>query len=289
MIEEIESTDCEKVRPLVKGVPHTCVVDAIIDGTSPGMVWVDDALCPTAALVSSVEGHYAVGSEHSKEFNRSLKALVIGTILPKGKANGWSWFNLRCSSDGWVNVIENIFDDTTPVKEEREFYTIEQLEVDWQRDIPPGFRMVCVDEEVLGRADLRNIARDKSWAEWNFGSIGGFLKHGFGFCLLYEADIVSWCMADCVSGDRCEIGIHTDGNYRRRGFATLTTAATVDHCLSHGLRQVGWHCARSNVASAATARKVGFKKVLDYHAFQIDVREINQKRIDGGDAKEMRT
>jgi hypothetical protein len=87
--------------------------------------------------------------------------------------------------------------------------------------------------------------------------------------MVHDNMIVSDCSADNVSARRCEVGVHTAEGYRQRGLATLTVAAAVDWALSNGFDQVGWHCLRYNVASAATARKVGFRKVEDYSAFLI--------------------
>jgi len=75
---------------------------------------------------------------------------------------------------------------------------------------------------------------------------------------------VSWSLADCRSGDACEIGIHTAEPYRRRGLATLTAAATVEYALSNGFSTVGWQCSEDNLGSIGTAEKVGFERERDY-------------------------
>jgi RimJ/RimL family protein N-acetyltransferase len=77
-------------------------------------------------------------------------------------------------------------------------------------------------------------------------------------------------IADYVAGNDYEMGIHTDEDHRKRGFATLTVAATVEHCLANGVENIGWHCWSSNVTSAATAKKVGFEQTIEhpvYHAW----------------------
>lgn len=274
MIQELTKADLPNVLPLSSDVPHLCAVDAVIDGTSPGRIWADDASSPKSAIASTVEGEYVFGVSDDEGLNASLRTLILETILTAGRAAGWSYLNLRCSSPAWTATVEDMLADIASVKEQREFYSAEQCAVDWQAAIPRGFHMRRVDEELLGRTDLKNIKRVNGWARGNFGSIDAFLAHGFGFCLLHGGNIVSWCISDCVSGERCEVGIHTDEEYRRRGFATLAAAAAVDHCLLRGLKRIGWHCSAHNVASAATARKVGFKKVLDYHAFKVDAREM---------------
>jgi hypothetical protein len=76
--------------------------------------------------------------------------------------------------------------------------------------------------------------------------------------------MVSWSITDCISGDRCEIGIYTVPEYREKGLAKLTVAATVEQCLASGLVEVGWHCAEDNVGSWKVAEKVGFEQIKDY-------------------------
>lgn len=66
-----------------------------------------------------------------------------------------------------------------------------------------------------------------------------------------------WSIADCVSDDDCEFGIHTHLGYRRRGLAKLATAATVNYCLSRGFTSVGWCCDEYNFGSRRVAEKVG--------------------------------
>ncbi len=92
----------------------------------------------------------------------------------------------------------------------------------------------------------------------------GFFERGFGFCTLHGNKVVSWSLTDCVSGSACEIGIRTHPEYRRRGLATITAAATVDYALSHGYSQVGWHTNIENYESIGVAEKVGLKKTREY-------------------------
>ena len=269
MIEELSRTQFDRIRPLLAGLPHTCAADAVVDGTCGGQVWVDDPEGPRCALVATPEGHYVVGDHANEAFAGSLRSLITDTMLPKGRAEGWLCFHLRCTSDGWSRAVAEMLDGIAAVRDDGEFYACERLDFDWRAAVPPGFDVQRADAALLARTDLRNIDHVTRWAEGNFGSIPAFLTHGFAFCTLHGDDIVSWSVCDCVSGGRCEIGIHTDERYRRRGFATLTAAAAVDHALSQGLESVGWHCVRPNVGSSATARRIGFTKVLDYRAFRI--------------------
>ncbi|MBN1994108.1 MAG: GNAT family N-acetyltransferase, partial [Anaerolineae bacterium] len=136
--------------------------------------------------------------------------------------------------------------------------------------IPDGFVMTQVDEKLLARTRLKNMDHVSEWVVGNWQSVENFMDKGFGFCLLRDDVVASWCIADFGAGNDYEIGIHTDEAYQRRGLATLTVAAAVDHCLANGGKNIGWHCWSSNLASAATAQKVGFEQTVEhpvYHAW----------------------
>ena len=136
--------------------------------------------------------------------------------------------------------------------------------------MPEGYEMRRVDRAFFEDCrNLRHFEHVHRWASSSFGSVDGLLASGFGFCLLAEGVIASHCIADCVAGDRAEMGIHTDEAFRRRGLATLTAATAVRHCLDHGVTEIGWRCHRVNRASAATARRIGFGKAMDYFAYEV--------------------
>jgi RimJ/RimL family protein N-acetyltransferase len=204
--------------------------------------------------------------------DRSIATFIEDTLAPGGRGESWWWFYLRCPSEEWADVLREILPEERTVENLREFYQCEKVIFDWRGKVPAGFELLRVDEQILARDDLINIERIRRWAGGNFGSYKVFLKRGFAYCIVRENKIVSVCCADNASGRRCEVGVHTDEDYRRRGIATLTVAAAVDWALSNGFEQVGWHCMQSNIASAATARKVGFQKIGDYSAFKVCAR-----------------
>ncbi len=273
---ELEQSDFEKVRPWVQHIPFACAVEAVLDGTCPGHVWVDDLIAPTAAVVDTPEGHYVLGNAQSERFNRALVTFIMDTLCPSGRGADWWWFYLRCpSGEAWAEALRRTLPEARTVEKPREFYICEKVTFEWRGKIPPGFDLVRVDAPLLARDDLINIDAVRRCARSNFGSLERFLEHGFAFCMLHDNLIVSDCAADNVSAGRCEVGVHTAESYRRRGLAILTVAAAVDWALAHGFDRVGWHCLRDNVASSATARKVGFRKVQDYTAFMVCTKPVD--------------
>ncbi len=82
---------------------------------------------------------------------------------------------------------------------------------DWRARLPAGFEVQCIDAALLARDTLQNLNIVTRWIGNNWRSHIDFLEHGFGFCVLDVAahTLVSFCVADCVCGNRAEVGIKT--------------------------------------------------------------------------------
>jgi RimJ/RimL family protein N-acetyltransferase len=258
----LERSNYERVRPLFQGLDYQLITQAVLAGASPGKIWVDDARRPKSAFMISPEGCFLAGYEGNEGFNRALNELIMGTLLAKAGA-----IVVECHPDTWEQQLGVVLAGRPATKRPRRHYLFDHGQVDWRAKLPDGFAIERIDTDLLSRPGLIVPAHVTAWMENNWASVDGFMRNGFGFCTVHGKRLVSWCLADCVVGDACEIGIHTDPAHRRRGLATLTVAATVDHCLSHGLAAIGWHCDEDNYGSRGVAEKVGFVKerdVVDY-------------------------
>jgi RimJ/RimL family protein N-acetyltransferase len=97
----------------------------------------------------------------------------------------------------------------------------------------------------------------KTWVgTWT--SRGRFMEQGIAVGAFDRDRLVAWAITDRVSGKRSELGVYVHPGFRRRGLATLTTAAAVEICLHCGMQQIGWHCGSDHVASRRIAEAVGF-------------------------------
>ncbi len=271
MITRLDERYYEKVRPLFKELEYNLITVAVIEKTSPGRIYVDNVANPRTAFMATVEGYYLAGYENNNEFNTSLNRLIVEKIFTGETARkDETDITIGFHPDSWKQKMSIIFQGRLPLTTARRHYVCHKLEVnDWKEQIPDGHRIQRIDEKLLRRSNLEIPEHMTSWMEINWGSIRNFMRKGLGFCTLHDDGVVSWSLADCVSGNSCEIGIHTRKDHRRQGLATFTTAATVDYCLSSGFRSVGWHCDEYNIPSIKVAEKVGFKlerKYVQYYA-----------------------
>ena len=277
MINELQSRDYERVRPLFEELKWNLITSAVIEKTSPGRIYIDCVEDPRSSFMCTVEGYYLAGYDHNDAFNTSLNRLIFeklfaGDTVRKDETDVAIGFH----PDSWKDKMPIIFHGRFPLTTARRHYVCTELKVDrWKKQIPRGFQVQRIDEHLLQNPRLEIPEHLTDWMKTNWGSIDNFLHKGFAFCTLSEEQVVSWSVADCVSGDACEIGIHTHENSRRQGLATITAAATVDYALSNGFKYVGWHCDEYNLGSIGVAEKVRFKLERKYIQFYACSNEIH--------------
>lgn len=230
-------------------------VAAVCQGTVPGEIYVDTLEHPAIGLARTPEGEYVVGDAARETAYPALRALIPETAY------------LILEPDYWVQVLGQIWANPVARRHPRLHLRWQRPDtLNWRGRLPSGFDVVAIDEELLGRTDLRNHHEiTDRMTGWH--STDDFLQNGFGFCGIWENTIVSRCMADCLVGNRCEIGVGTDVQFRRKGMALAVVTATIEHCLSRGITHIGWHCLRSNLPSRALAEKAGFRVVAEYDAY----------------------
>jgi RimJ/RimL family protein N-acetyltransferase len=270
MIHKLKERDYLRVQPLFEELGWNLITRAVIEGTSPGKIYVDRDESPSTAFMCTVEGYYLAGAENNDAFNTAVNELIFerlfaGDTIRKDETDVAIGFH----PNSWAHRMPLIFRGRDPLITQRRHYVCTELKLGWSDHVPAGFQIQRIDEKLLRTPHLAVPEHIASWMRTNWGSTSDFFRRGFGFCTLHDQRVVSWSLADCVSGRACEIGIHTHEDYRRQGLATLTAAATVDYSLSRGLSQVGWHCDEYNLGSIGVAEKVGFKlerKYIQYYA-----------------------
>ncbi len=266
MIYELNEADYEKVRPLFQALEYHLTSAAVLDGNCPGKVFVDDPASPQTAFVFSPEGCYLAGNPANDAFNRALNNAIYAGEAFDEKVDALFFV---CHPEGWRERLTVVLDPRPPIKMPRRHYVCRELKYDWRADVPDGYAVHRINEPLLNRPGLRIPDHVTNWMKNNWGSTADFLQRGFGLVTIHTDEAVSWSLADCISGDGCEIGIRTLPAYRRRGLAAVTAAAAVDHAFSLGLSLVGWQCPEDNLGSIRTAERVGFEKERDYTMYYV--------------------
>ena len=269
---ELERGDYARVRALYKEWGHYLSVSAVLDGRCPGKVWADDLSEPrTGLLWEFAEGELFLASPGADEaLSRSLNRCILERVYAEAREMPHlSEFTLYCEPLAWEGQLDIVLRDTHPMMHHRKCFALKKLRADWRGMIPEGFVLTEIDGELFSRTDLANHDVMAEWVLGLWRTPEDYQEQDIGTCLLHDNEVVSWCASEFTSlpARACEVGIYTSEAYRRQGFATLTAAATVERCLERGIEHIGWHCWSRNVASAATARKVGFELVAEHRVY----------------------
>jgi len=259
------------VRPLFRERSSSLFIDSIIDGNTPAWVYVDDVASPHTAFLWDLQTETAVaGHAHCTATNRALGNLVADRVIPHAQSRGLPGLALFYDTPDWEAQANVILPGLGPEKVARRRYVSAQPKMDGHTSLPDGATVHRLDEQWLARRDVRNIEHVVGWVDSFWRDHGDFVDASFGFSLVHENAVASWCLGVFCSGSHVELGLATIPAYQRQGYATAVASHCVSYCAEHGLTP-HWHCWEDNVASWRTAEKIGFVNPVSYTVYKTSI------------------
>ncbi len=258
-----ELTDFGRAQALFAAFDACLFYRAIVEGNNPGQIFVDDVVHPRIGLAVTAEASILAGDPSDLAGREMLRDFLQQVVFTGQLHHMDTAMTLAVSPPNWAEHLPMLIPTHELEPLSHDYYRCHTLTFDWRAHVPPGYDVRRIDHAVLNDATLE-LDDSLSWwplLETNWHSTKDFVEHGAGFCVLHGSKVIARCLADCWAGDQIDIGIATHPAYRRRGFASLAAAATVEYSLQHGFNTVGWHCLTENTGSQKTALKVGFKWV----------------------------
>jgi len=165
----------------------------------------------------------------------------------------------------WANKLSEVLGDK--VKQMPRFgFSHETLNLEHLRTL----KEKLPQEFILERIDLetaRTTPRAVAPAiPFFFGSPESFIERGFGYCIKHDGAVVSTAMTAMPFEKEFEIEVDTidSPDYRRKGLATVVSAALIEHALEQNLVPI-WDAA--NNPSKSLALKLGYSNLTPYDAF----------------------
>lgn len=219
-----------------------------------GKIWVDTLKNPsTAHLVVSVL-HFFAGesSTHiAEEMIRSMPPMRV----------------MMAPTDDWNQLFRKVWSDRLGLQVRTRF-SPEALDINYLRKLRDNLD----DEYTLERVDLdtakRLDKRENMHIPLFFGSSEEFIKNGIGFCIKHEDKVVSMASTFTPFINEFEVQVMTndDSQYRRKGLATVVSAALIIYSLEHDLVPY-WDAA--NEISVRLALRLGYSNPTTWDSFYV--------------------
>jgi GNAT superfamily N-acetyltransferase len=264
MIHELGRVEVPRVRGLFGPWAQAPFCAAVLAGSHPGRVFVDDPRHPrTAFLITREVWGYLAGNPNNDAFNQALnRALFAQEAVDPGTP----LLQLACHPEGWRVSVRAVCHPREPVAEPRRTYVCRAPAYAWRPRVPGGIEVQPIDASLLEQPGLSLPGDVRALLDARTGAAGP-LDAGVGYLALHGDEVASYALVDSIAAGAGDIFLFTAEPYRQRGLATLTAAATVEYGLAHGLSRITWDCAAHNVASARTAEKVGGTLEREYSLY----------------------
>lgn len=250
-MQEIHESHYDRVKPLFGSIEHSRpAIFSVLERRLPGRVFVDRVENPTAVIMMSDHCFFG-GSPAALDLQKDVLGLLEREVMPQREHLVFFWF-----SRDWQDALHTALQPCKPTAYENVTFTLDAarfraLHVGWQERIPAGFTLQRMD-----------AATTPGWIVRSWGSAQHFLANGFGFCMLDDAQpdmrsaVVSNAQTVYVGDGHGETGVGTVEAYRRRGLATATCCAYIEHSLENDICP-DWSCAE-NEASERLAVGLGY-------------------------------
>lgn len=267
-----------------KSISPTLYDRGILAGKYPGKILVDDIDRPRSALLMKDVWCHLVGDPNNASFNSGLQRALTEKQFIGERTNVLFFID---PTEAWSMVLKGLIEERNPIETPRYVYVATQGH---QIQIPPSpdeYRLVFIDESIIGLVDgelpddvqkVLNLRKDSHTPD----------EMGFGYAAIHGQTCAAWSVIDFIVDKAGEIRLVTDARYRRRGLAFLTSAMTIQYGLAHGLDQILWDVAASNIGSIRTAQKIGLSLLHETREYTLIFPEVGYlinlawSHLDGG-------
>jgi GNAT superfamily N-acetyltransferase len=262
MIHELTKDKFVKCEQLVsENMPESL---AVIRGTNPGRVFVDDKENPTTGLIwyKSLDiGFNLIGDCFNTIFKEEIGPFMEGYIKSEASKIGMDWFDGSGGTSDWDHTVKEIFKHRDIGNQEQQVYILDEV-IQKQNDLPIGYQLCEISEKLLNNVENPSFLHEKILSFWD--SVHDFLQKGVGYSIVHENKIVSYCFSGFITTKFSVTDVETAEEYRGKSLAQIATMAYAQECLRRGLTPY-WDCMSENLPSNALARKVGFTNIRTYY------------------------
>lgn len=249
----------------------------IVAGNNAGRVWVDNLDNPSSALVWSdgLEGFQFIGSANNQVFINELKIFKDTYLINFLKDKGMDCFEYSADTEEWYPIIKNALSDRDIKYNWQYVYkSVEHFRGNDKVILPKPYESHKIDRNFINSIKDENKVNNPEflidYIVQFWGSVGNYLKLGYGYAAVAEKKIVSFGLTSFLYEETFSIGVETLEEHRRKGLASTLVNILSKELLSKGYK-LWWDCMDSNIASQKTAESTGLVLDYKYKVFWFDI------------------
>ncbi|HHY2676092.1 GNAT family N-acetyltransferase [Bacillus toyonensis] len=223
-----------------------------------GRAWVNNLENPTVAQVTVGIFTFYTGDPNVKETEELLRNIPEKMLV-------------IVNSEEWKKRLETFYERKIDkflrykFKRNSEFFNRSKLQ-SFISTLPKGYELRRIDEHIANNSTLHKLSEDFTS---QFQSVEDYLNRGIGYSILYNGEVICGASSYSIYDKGIEIEVATDLNHRRKGLATVVSAALILDCLEKG-KYPNWDAA--NTTSAKLAEKLGYVFDKAYDTYFVDNR-----------------
>ncbi|TCW57904.1 GNAT acetyltransferase-like protein [Bacillus thuringiensis] len=256
MVYEANIHTREKLVTMFKGF-NNVVLLSYLQGHM-GTAWVNDLENPTVAQVTVGIFTFYAGDFNAKETEELIRNIPDRMLV-------------IVNSEEWKKRLETCYERKIDkflrykFKRNAEVFDRSKLQ-SFISALPKGYELQRIDEHIINIPTLHKVSEDFTS---QFQSVEDYLKRGIGYSILYNGAVVCGASSYSIYDNGIEIEVATDLNHRRKGLATIVSAALILDCLEEEIYP-NWDAA--NTTSAKLAEKLGYVFDKAYDTYFVDNR-----------------
>lgn len=263
MLTELSNQEYKNIQPLIGKLSHFLILQTVIEGKTPGKIWVDAPNAPTVTLVWDQLNtlFFLLGHPEDPEIVQQLNMLIKEEIFPEINELQYNRFFLQFGADKtWephkAAVLDRItWDEKTIYAYTRSPQNQAPSSQSLPISLPAEYHLMPITKELLKRTKLENLKFVRSAIRACWKSIEQYQDNGgIGYCVMRDNTIAAWCATDYIVGERCELYVETFDGFKQQGLGTQVAAACIEECLAQGYT-VHWHCFNYATGSYKIAEK----------------------------------
>lgn len=256
MLYEVDKKHRERLIPLFAQM-HDTMIRSCLEGHM-GIARADDLDAPTVAQIVVGDFVFLAGDVKSKAARKLLEGIPLGKLV-------------ITQNEEWKSQIEELYKERA-VKVTRYAFKQDSSSLKCEHlkslieDLAEEYELKRMEGDLLKNASLHELSEDFTA---QFDSLEDFEKRGRGYCILYKGQVVCGASSYSIYNGGLEIEVDTHPSHRRKGLATVATAALILECLEEGIYP---SYDAAHLASVGVAQKLGYQLERPYDTYIINKR-----------------